>query len=70
MNGGDFGLGTVFSFDAAGTFTTLHHFSGADGANPSAGVIQGLDGRLYGTTRNGGAFGYGTVFVMNPHRPS
>ena len=65
VNGGDFGLGTVFSFDAAGTLTTLHHFSGADGANPSAGVIQGLDGRLYGTTRNGGAFGYGTVFVMN-----
>ena len=28
-------------------------------------MIQGLDGRLYGTTTNGGAFGYGTVFVMN-----
>ena len=66
VNGGDFGLGTVFSLDAADTFTTLHHFSGADGANPSAGLIQGGDGRLYGTTRNGGAFGYGTVFVMNP----
>lgn len=65
MNGGDFGLGTVFSLDAAGTFTTLHHFSGADGSNPSAGVIQAADGRLYGTTRNGGAFGIGTAFVMN-----
>ena len=43
----------------------MHHFSGADGASPNAGVIQGLDGRLYGTTTNGGAFGYGTVFVMN-----
>ena len=49
----------------AGTLTTLHHFAGPDGANPNAGVIQGLDGRLYGTTTNGGAFGYGTVFVMN-----
>jgi uncharacterized repeat protein (TIGR03803 family) len=65
VNGGDFGFGTVFSLDAAGTFTTLHHFSGADGANPSAGLIQGGDGRLYGTTRNRGAFGYGTVFVMS-----
>ena len=65
VNGGDFGLGTVFSLDAAGTFTTLHDFAGDDGANPSAGVIQGLDGRLYGTTANGGAFGQGTVFVMN-----
>jgi uncharacterized repeat protein (TIGR03803 family) len=65
VNGGTFGLGTVFSLDAAGTLTTLHDFAGADGANPTAGVIQGLDGRLYGTTRNGGVFGYGTVFVMN-----
>ena len=65
VNGGDFGLGTVFSFDASGTLTTLHHFSGADGANPNAGVIQGLDGRLYGTTTNGGTRGYGTMFVMS-----
>ena len=65
MSGGAFGFGTVFSLDAAGTLTTLHHFAGPDGANPNAGVIQGLDGRLYGTTTNGGAFGYGTVFVMN-----
>ena len=65
VDGGAFGLGTVFSFDAAGTLTTLHHFAGHDGANPSAGVIQGLDGRLYGVTANGGAFGFGTVFVMN-----
>jgi uncharacterized repeat protein (TIGR03803 family) len=65
VNGGDFGLGTVFSFDAAGTLTTLHHFSGDDGANPSAGLMQGSDGRLYGTTRDGGAFGYGTVFVVD-----
>ena len=65
VGGGAFGLGTVFSLDSADTLTTLHHFAGADGANPNAGVIQGLDGRLYGTTTNGGAFGHGTVFVMN-----
>jgi len=63
--GGAYGFGTVFSFDAAGTLTTLHHFAGHDGANPGAGVIQGFDGRLYGITGNGGAFNYGTVFVMN-----
>jgi len=65
FNGGDFGLGTVFSFDRAGTLTTLHSFAGDDGANPNAGVIQGADGRLYGNTTNGGAFGQGTVFVIN-----
>lgn len=65
MNGGTFGLGTIFSLDAAGTLSTLHHFGGADGANPAAGVIQGSDGRFYGTTRNGGAAGVGTLFVIN-----
>ena len=65
IEGGAYGFGTVFSFDLAGTLTTLHHFSGADGREPNAGVIQGLDGRLYGTTTSGGALGYGTVFVMN-----
>jgi uncharacterized repeat protein (TIGR03803 family) len=58
-------LSVFFSLDAAGTLTTLHQFSRADGANPNAGVIQGTDGRLYGTTTNGGAYGYGTVFDMN-----
>ena len=65
VDGGAFGLGTVFSFDSAGTLTTLHDFAGPDGANPNAGVIQGLDGRLYGTTTGGGASGYGTLFVIN-----
>ena len=65
VNGGDFGLGTVFSLDSVGALTTLHHFAGDDGANPNGGVIQGADGRLYGTTTNGGAFGQGTVFLMN-----
>ena len=64
-SGGLFGLGTVFSLDAAGTLTTVHHFAAADGATPGAGVTQGLDGRLYGTTTTGGAFGNGTVFALN-----
>jgi len=66
VNDGVYGLGTVFSFDPiAGVVTTLHHFSGAEGANPNAGVIQGRDLRLYGTTKNGGVLGYGTVFAVN-----
>src|SRR5689334_1593017 len=40
---------------AATTATLLHAFSGADGSHPMAGVLLGADGKLYGTTANGGA---------------
>jgi uncharacterized repeat protein (TIGR03803 family) len=42
--------GTVFKITAAGVLTTLHNFNGTDGEMPYAGVIQGADGNLYGTT--------------------
>jgi uncharacterized repeat protein (TIGR03803 family) len=44
----------------------LHHFAGSpdDGQLPYAGLIQGSDGVLYGTTQQGGSGGYGTVFKL------
>ena len=51
---------------AAQTFTTLHSFNGADGANPYAGLVQAGDGNLYGTTTDGGAYGSGNVFRITP----
>lgn len=48
----------------AQTFTSLHSFSGSDGSNPYAGLIQSTNGKLYGTTSSGGAFSGGTVFHM------
>jgi uncharacterized repeat protein (TIGR03803 family) len=59
----------------AQTFTTLHKFcsqSGCkDGQNPYAGLVQGPNGNLYGTTFLGGGGaegddGYGTVFTITP----
>ncbi len=47
---GVFGCGTVFRITPDGTLTTLHRFSGYDGAFPYSGLIQGRDGYLYGTT--------------------
>jgi len=44
------GCGTVFKITPGGTLTTLHGFSGADGANPYAGLVQATDGNFYGTT--------------------
>jgi uncharacterized repeat protein (TIGR03803 family) len=49
------------------TETVLHKFSGGtDGGNPTNGVIADGEGKLYGTTRLGGKFGYGTVFRLSP----
>jgi uncharacterized repeat protein (TIGR03803 family) len=47
----------------AQTFKTLISFYGYDGQQPVAGLIQGTDGNLYGTTPFGGS-GYGTVFKI------
>jgi len=54
---------------SAQTLTTLHSFSGSDGAYPRAAVIRGTDGNFYGTTSFGGASGAngkGTVFKVTP----
>lgn len=49
----------------AQTLTTLHTFTGADGSDPLATLIQASDGNLYGTTDTGGANFYGTVFKIS-----
>jgi uncharacterized repeat protein (TIGR03803 family) len=62
---GQFGDGTVFKITTNGTLTTIHSFAGSsDGSFPSAGLIQGGDGNLYGTTAYGGASNDGTVFQI------
>ncbi len=63
-NGGGPGCGTVFQITPIGTLTTLHSFNGSDGANPAAGLIQGSDGKFYGTTSLGSIDG--TVFSIIP----
>jgi uncharacterized repeat protein (TIGR03803 family) len=58
--------GTVFKITPSGKLTTLYSFCSeshcTDGQLPFAGVVQGVDGNLYGTTNFGGSYGYGTVF--------
>jgi uncharacterized repeat protein (TIGR03803 family) len=65
-NGVYSGWGTVFKISTNGLLTTLYSFTGVDGANPLAGLVQGVDGSFYGTTLNGGnGVGYGTVFKIS-----
>jgi uncharacterized repeat protein (TIGR03803 family) len=66
--GGSAQQGTVFMITTNGALTILHNFGDGsvthDGAIPEAGLIEALDGNLYGTTSHGGSAGKGTVFEI------
>ena len=52
----------IASAASAQTFVILRYFSGPDGSFPINPLVQGLDGKWYGTTRAGGAnFGTGCL---------
>lgn len=65
---GTYGCGVVFTITPEGAQTVLHDFcsQASDGAGPYAGVIQATDGNFYGTTAEGGVYGYGAIFRMTP----
>ena len=56
------GFGTIFRITPEGVLTNLHMFNSADGSIPYAGLVQGTDGNLYGTTAFGGLYQGGTIF--------
>jgi uncharacterized repeat protein (TIGR03803 family) len=67
-NAGAGNAGTVFEITPEGTLTTLYSFCAqtacTDGELPASGLAAGTDGKFYGTTENGGADGYGTIFKI------
>ncbi len=60
------GYGTVFKLNTNGSgYQVLYAFSPAtDGAYPTAALVQGSDGMLYGTTTQSGINGLGTAFKL------
>ncbi len=65
------GCGTIFRITPSGVLTMLYSFCShagcADGFRPTAALVEGSDGKLYGTTSEGGGstncpYGCGTVF--------
>ena len=66
--GTNVGCGTVFSMTSGGTLSTLYSFcaqSGCrDGTGPNTRLVQGTDGKFYGTTFRGGISDFGTVFSL------
>lgn len=51
----------------AQTFKTLANFDLTNGGSAQAGLVQGLDGGLYGETSVGGTFGWGTAYEVSHH---
>src|SRR5277367_3881652 len=49
---------------SAQTFATLFSFESTGGTTPMTGLVQGVNGRLYGTTSAGGTYSDGTVFQI------
>jgi uncharacterized repeat protein (TIGR03803 family) len=70
IGGPAYNNGTVFELtpEVGGGWTEqlVYAFSIDDGANPIAGLIFDAAGNLYGTTMEGGAYGFGTVFEITP----
>ena len=66
LNGGTFNSGAVFQLTTKGVLKVIYSFGTAsnDGTSPTGALLQGSDGKLYGTTYWGGATGHGTVFQL------
>src|SRR5579872_663787 len=59
-------LVVMTSLAPAQSLTILHTFtSNPDGAYPHSPLLRGADGNLYGTTFQGGSYGFGAVFEVS-----
>jgi uncharacterized repeat protein (TIGR03803 family) len=61
------GSGTVFQMTPAGAVTSLVLFTNSE--LPFGGLLQASDGNLYGMTRQGGAYGHGSIFRLSVPMP-
>ncbi len=58
--------GTIFRVTATGNDAVLYSFTGSpDGDSPFSVLTRDSFGNFYGTTRSGGAFGFGSVFKLS-----
>jgi len=73
LSGGTNNLGTVYRVNTStSAVTPLWVFDGFTGGTPANNyanspqyrLLQGSDGKLYGTSREGGYYGYGTAFKL------
>jgi uncharacterized repeat protein (TIGR03803 family) len=65
--GGPSGAGALYKITPKGVGSVVYGFSlfGADGQSPTGNLIRDAAGNFYGTTENGGKFGFGTLFKVD-----
>lgn len=65
--GGTSNFGTLFEYDpATNAYTKKADFNGTNGRNPRSGLTEGSNGKLYGTTYEGGTSSVGVLFEFDP----
>jgi len=63
--GGTFNGGTIYRITTNGAFSVIHSLDlNLEGADSSASLIVGSDGKMYGTTQYSGPAGNGSVFQV------
>ncbi|MEO7482756.1 MAG: choice-of-anchor tandem repeat GloVer-containing protein [Ferruginibacter sp.] len=66
-SGGSNEVGVIFSFDpATTTYTRLKDFDVVSGSGPNGDLVQASNGKLYGTTMQGGTQNHGVIFSFDP----
>ena len=67
-SGGANDLGVLFQYDpSSAAYSVKLEFNGTvNGANPKSSLVAAANGKLYGTTENGGAYEEGLVFEYDP----
>jgi uncharacterized repeat protein (TIGR03803 family) len=61
--GGSLGNGTIFAISPSGAFASIYAFGSApDASSPGTELVPDCNGKLYGTSANGGTAGVGAVY--------
>lgn len=67
QHGGNGGRGVLFEFDyMTSTYTPKVQMADINANNPYASMTLADNGKMYGTSNWGGAYGYGTIFEYDP----
>lgn len=65
--GGVFDAGVIYSIDpSTDTYFVVHDFDGTGGSFPYGSLLQSSNGKIYGTTQNGGNNNSGVLFSYDP----